>query len=75
MVSDGACRGKHVWTRRGVLHHVIIRGIERRRKIFFDKLAKHLAMTGPGVGYAVSRGERVDRVIYLFTNVPISYDR
>ncbi len=45
----------------GVLHHVIIRGIERRRKIFFDKLAKHLAMTGPGVGYAVSRGDMIDR--------------
>jgi hypothetical protein len=74
----------------GVCHHIIIRGIERRRifrnekdrEDFLDRLevllgrtcfwavrelgipmslAKKLGLSGPGVGYAVERGEMIAR--------------
>jgi hypothetical protein len=47
----------------GLIHHVIIRAIERR-KIFRDnnegaRLARRFNMSQAGVGYAVKRGEKI----------------
>jgi hypothetical protein len=50
----------------GVLHHIMIRGIERGKiflnsKDYEDFRAKRLGMSSPGVGYAVERGEPLVR--------------